>query len=408
MTNKLELNRDDPLIYIKAYGGIEITGIERSEVGCEIAAPQLATLVEENGRVYVTANATCQLTVPQKASIQMEKGMGSVKISGVKNDIRIEKVLGNLVLNDVSSAHIEKVGGNFSVRSSTGEVHVEKVAGNLTIDNVTSFYCQKVGGNCRVKDVTGDFRLEKAGGKFSGQDFTGPVWVEKVGGSFIANGIHLSCDLRVGGSVTLQDCIFSDGLSVKAGGDIEVGLNEQENDLAVEINSGESRIQIKTQSEDSQIDDYIYHLTMGKGMKKLSLAAGGHVIFSDRSETDEDIVGDLSDYFHFEESAFSELIHERVEAATKQAEAKVRSAQIRLERMKEDLGNKRGFKIDLDLDDIVDISNIKPPVVAPPTVAKVVGKKGASDEERLMILKMLQDKKITVDEAETLFKALED
>jgi hypothetical protein len=35
------------------------------------------------------------------------------------------------------------------------------------------------------------------------------------------------------------------------------------------------------------------------------------------------------------------------------------------------------------------------------------GKKGATDEERLMILKMLQDGKITVDEAETLFKAME-
>jgi hypothetical protein len=41
-------------------------------------------------------------------------------------------------------------------------------------------------------------------------------------------------------------------------------------------------------------------------------------------------------------------------------------------------------------------------------MARKAGRKGASDEERLMILKMLQEKKITVDEAETLFKALED
>jgi len=49
----------------------------------------------------------------------------------------------------------------------------------------------------------------------------------------------------------------------------------------------------------------------------------------------------------------------------------------------------------------------KPSQPVPP-VSRPVGKKGASDEERLMILKMLQEKKITVDEAETLFKALED
>jgi hypothetical protein len=34
-------------------------------------------------------------------------------------------------------------------------------------------------------------------------------------------------------------------------------------------------------------------------------------------------------------------------------------------------------------------------------------KKGVSDEERLLILQMLQDKKITVDEAERLFKTME-
>jgi hypothetical protein len=36
-----------------------------------------------------------------------------------------------------------------------------------------------------------------------------------------------------------------------------------------------------------------------------------------------------------------------------------------------------------------------------------VGKKGATDEERLMILKMLEEKKITVEEAEKLFKVLD-
>jgi len=49
-----------------------------------------------------------------------------------------------------------------------------------------------------------------------------------------------------------------------------------------------------------------------------------------------------------------------------------------------------------------------PPVPPVPPVTRPAGKKGASDEERLMILKMLQDKKITVDEAESLFKALEE
>jgi hypothetical protein len=406
MTNILSLQTDDPLVYIKAYGGIQVKGIPEAEVRCEISSPQLATLVEEDGRVYVTANATCQLAVPEKASIQIEKGMGSVKISGIQNQIRIEKVLGNLVLNDVVSAQIEKVGGNFSVRSASGEVHVEKVAGNLTVEDVGSFQCQKVGGNSRVKELDGAFTLEKAGGKFTAQNVKGQMHVEKVGGSFVGIGVHLSSDLQVGGGVKLQDCLFEDDLSVKAGGDISFGISDQEKDAAIEINSGGRHIQIKIGSEDSRIDDYIYHLNLGNGLKKLSLAAGGSVVVTDQPLLEEEVMGDLSEHFKFEESAFSEMIQERVEAATKLAESKVRSAQIRLERLQEDLENKRGFKIDLG-----DLNSAKPEseaVVPPPPIVRPAGKKGATDEERLMILKMLQEKKITVDEAETLFKALED
>jgi hypothetical protein len=76
--------------------------------------------------------------------------------------------------------------------------------------------------------------------------------------------------------------------------------------------------------------------------------------------------------------------------------------------MQEELEQKGGFKFDLDFGEALgkEPSHIPPRPPAP--VVRPAGKKGASDEERLMILKMLQDKRITVEEAETLFNALED
>jgi hypothetical protein len=100
------------------------------------------------------------------------------------------------------------------------------------------------------------------------------------------------------------------------------------------------------------------------------------------------------------------MIQSRIDSATKMAEAKIKSAEIRLEQIREKLEKNRGAIPDVDLGDLGTVfKGVEEPIHH---VHRKAGKKSASDEERLMILQMLQDKKITVDEAETLFKALED
>ena len=138
----------------------------------------------------------------------------------------------------------------------------------------------------------------------------------------------------------------------------------------------------------------------------MTLAAGGSVTLRDQSETEEQVLGDLDSQFEFKESAFSELIQDRVDSATKMAEAKVKSAEIRLEQMRERLEKNRHLDFDLDFSEGREPVH-KPDMPMPP-VTRLAGRKGTTDEERLMILQMLQDKKISVEDAETLFKALEE
>jgi hypothetical protein len=411
MANILSLTREDPVIHIKAYSGVQITGTESAEVVCEIHAPQLATLVEDDGHVYVTVNSSCRLSVPVASSIEIEKGMGSVKITNVHNKIMVEKVFGNLILNDIDMAAIEKVGGNLSVHKAQGEVSADKVAGSLTVDDVGAFHCEKVGGSCRVKGVHGDFGLEKAGGSFKGQAIEGLTTVAKLGGSFTASDLNMEGVLKVGGSIKLYNCNFKEDLSLHAGGDIEIMINELQENLSIECRSGARDIAIKVRDDDIKIEDYSYNYQIGEDHMKLSLAAGGAIRLIDHQEEVQDVVGDLSDHFDFEESPLSEMIQERIQSATRRAEAKIKAAEIRLEQMQDQVSKRRGFDVDVHVPEFGFDFEMPHPFTyqqSVPPVTKPVGKKGASDEERLMILKMLQDKKITVDEAETLFQALED
>lgn len=407
MTHILKLSNKEPVIHLKAYSGVQVTGVDETEVQCVIDAPQLATLVEEDGHVYVTVNASCKITVPVMSSIEIERGMGSVKIANIKNKINIEKVLGNLVLSEIDGAVIGKVGGNFSVKEAANLVQIEKVAGSLTVENVAAFSCEKVGGNCTVKDVAGDFRLEKAGGNFKGQSIHGTTLVSKVGGSFVASDIVLKEDLKAGGKIKLFNCDCANDLDLKAGGDINLGIGESLNDVLFSIRSGGQRITIKTSSDDIEVKDYSYDYQLGENQRTINLAAGGSVRLHDDAQSSEDIVGDLSDRFSFEESAFSELIQDRVESATRKAEAKMKTAEIRLDQIRERVEQHRGFNVDVDSDQAAGHGDKRQSDQPVPPVARPAGKKGATDEERLMILQMLQEKKITVDEAETLFKAME-
>ncbi len=407
MTHILQLSRDDPVIHLKAYGGVRIKGVDQAEVQCEISAPQLATLVEEDGHVYITVNSSCRLTVPTAASIEIERGMGSVKIVNLHNHIKIEKVLGNLVLLEINDAVIEKVGGNFSVSKASGSVQIEKVAGNLVVDEVFSFACEKIGGNCHAKSITNDFSLEKAGGQFLGQEIGGLTNVSKLGGSFKARNVLLGGDLKVGGTIKLADFRLENDLSLKAGGNIELILAEDLDNTAFSIRSGDQNIKIKVGEDDIEVVDYTYDYQLGEAQRSLLLAAGGSVAVLDGPKPEDDLIGDLSDHFDYEESAFSELIQERVDSATRKAEAKIRAAELRLGQIRERVEQHRGFNVDVDFDREAQGEGLHYPGQPEPPDTRPVGKKGASDEERLMILQMLQEKKITVDEAETLFKAME-
>ena len=406
MIHNLQLSREDPIIHLKAYGGVEITGVDQAGVACEIEAPQLATLIEEDGHVYVTVNSSCSITVPAGASFEIEKSMGSAKISNIRNKIDAEKVLGNLVLNGVGEVTVGKVGGSFSVNNAAGAVSVEKVGGNVALSDLLSFKGEKIGGSCKAKAIRGEFSLEKVGGSFKGQDIEGALRVERVGGSFSAQRVTLASELHAGGNLLLKDfSLERDQTELKAGGDIRLEVPESFQNAKIEMRSGARKIRINVGEDDLDLHDGHYDYALGDADQAVELSAGGSITLINLTEAQEDLVGDLSDHFEYEESPFSELIRERVESATRRAEAKVKAAEIRLDQIRERVEKHRGFDIHVDLDDL---DRPVPPVPPVPPVSRRAGKKGPSDEERLMILKMLQDKKITVEEAETLFTALED
>lgn len=416
MTHILNLSLDNPVVHLKAYSSVQIKGVNRAQVACTIDSPQLATLTEVDSHVYITVNANCQLELPENSSIEIERALGSLKIENIKGRITADKVLSSLVLSKVDQANVGMVGGSFSVQNASGAVVVDKVAGNLTVDHVRSFKSDKVGGSCTLRNIEENCRVENAGGNCLAQGLTGETVLSKFGGSIKAREVVFWDTVKAGGNINLANCRFEKDLNLSAGGNVKLALAEGMENIMFKFYSGAQRIHIKVHGDDISTNSSEFEHQFGDGERKIKVNAGGSIFLTDEIETGEELVGDLTSRFDFKESPLSQLIQERINTATRRAEEKVKAAELRLEKIMDRVDSTRDIDIDFGLDDDsagdktkhVSTENFQAKTPVSSSVDQtVVNKKGATNEERLMILQMLQDNKITVDEAEALFKAME-
>jgi hypothetical protein len=131
---------------------------------------------------------------------------------------------------------------------------------------------------------------------------------------------------------------------------------------------------------------------LGNGSAKISLNAGGDVRVSNNAEAgaSADEFGNFAG-LNFDWSGFGERISQRVEQVTQRAAKRVEEATRRAERHAE--RQTRRWNLDFSPKGVPN-----PP--APPS-------EPVSEDERMAILKMLEEKKITAEQAELLLSALE-
>ena len=314
----------------------------------------------------------------------------------------------------------EYVGGNCIVYGEFAELNVEKIGGNLEIFKAEKVVIEKVGGNCVLGPIEGEVVIEKVGGNLH-LDHTGSkMEVEKVGGNLTASGDLDAFSCYVGGNVKMNaEAIKGERNHLRAGGNIKLHV-EPGTDFVLEAKAGGvARVQIGDESE--KMLSQIIRKKFGEGTSFLSLKAGGNIRVNDAEliplKTIE--VKDFSDaaWDELEEKAeknsvydssfdFSRLFHlerdiaEEVKEHTELAQERIQMAMDKLDislndRVSEKLKRKGLFPTEEGFDVILESGGRRRK------------KQGVSDEERMMILEMLQQKKISPEEADKLLQSLD-
>jgi len=408
-----------PKVIVTSQSNLTLKGTDDLEVVVKIPDPE-AVEIQQDGEIFtIKASDVCTIRVPRDANVEIETSNSDTMVKALDGDLSIKNVAGNLELRSVSQTHLVMVNGNLQARNVMGDLTIERVEGNAVLRDVQ--------GDCKITDLKGNLQISELDGGLEAQ----------------ANGnIGLSLDPSPGKEYNLT-----------AHGNITYSLSE---DASVEISierAGHVALHIPGYEETRNIQAP-YQLMLGDGDAEMKLNADGNVVLSSHMPHVEipDINVDLEGEFEGMAEAFDHHINQQIQAqlemieqqiqsqvanmtlrmgaagmtpeqmervqqrareagerAAARAQEKVQRAQERLERRMSSVQQRMEQKTRQAQAHAQHRPHhtwnmrfpTPPEPPSPPEQAPV------SEEERLVILRMLEQKKISLEEAEKLLSALE-
>lgn len=404
----------------EVHGDLQIKGWDRAEVAVK-ANPDDLTLEEQDDAISLSCRGSCAIRLPHGATVRAERVHGNVRVKLLEDQLSIDEVNGSLVLRSVGETQLGSVHGELTAKYVLGDLQADSVSGNLSL-----------------RDVQGDCIVDEIGGNLDLRDVEGNIQTSAKGNARIRLSI-----------------MSGDNYEINAGGNVNCRIPDTAS-VHLKLSSGAQVIKVRLPKETKDFQAEDCELKLGNGEVPVSISTGGMIFLtaeesdwtrSDRQDADfEEGLGGFSEDFDeqiaqqveaqieaqmealnrqlseqmatlsasitkaglSEEKAEEILRQAQVssERATARAQEKMRRAQEKLERKLE--AARRRSELKAQAAERRAQARGKPSwnfEWGPP--APEPAKEPVSDEERLMILRMLEQKKISLEEAEELLAALE-
>jgi hypothetical protein len=378
---------ENTTVIVKSSGDLFLQGQDQSVVRFQ-GSEERIHIHQSNDTLYIETRASLDLEVPKQAKVIVEKTGGSAFVRDVGGSLVVQKVGGDLSLLRIGELRIEKVGGGCMIDGVSGALSIGKIGGDLTVRQAaSSVTVENVGGNCDIQAAGGDIVEAHAGG-----DVT----------VYLTEAVRERMILRAGGDMSMYlPSNISGSFSLNSGGEkILLDLTRQEG----------------AQSQAIELRNFDFKL--GEGGPRVEAQAGGDIRVSDAAVEPESISGDLERLENAwadargrlgspgwsvgfgvdRSSAWADMVSRRAQEAARRAEQRVQAASRRTEDQIRQAAEREMRRAER----FGGFTGPIPPV--PPMPARPAP---VSEKERLMVLQMLQEGKITVEQAEQLLAALE-
>jgi BMFP domain-containing protein YqiC len=365
---------------IKASEDLFVEGTDSSILISVVRESDSFRYTEAAGKTEIKATSDCHLQIPAQMMVTIEKVGGDASLSGLQGRVIIGKVGGDLVIQNLGGASIESVGGDLHINNTGDGMEVSRVGGDLFGRQIQTLSTRSVGGDARLLQVSGKVSLT-AGGDAE-LEFNAAQLPEVV---------------------------------VTAGGDIRVVVPKDAQGQLELQSKGES-IRVSAAGQQGEWEMEQMSLPLGEGGSLLKITAGGDIVVTDQEALESDFEQVFEDSFNDWKTFGADLEKQIRESignsmqnmkwATRSASVSAEKARAKMEKAMSKLGA-NGVVIDHTGVNVE--RNGKHVGINFGTPVEKQAKKsgGVSDEERILVLKMLQDKRITAEEADKLLAALD-
>lgn len=371
---------------------------------------EAAQLVVEGERARLTGGTAERVEVPAGVAIVVDEALGDARVKGldaalhfrsVEGDLRLEDLAGRVeverlhsdaLVDNVAALHLGACAGD--VRFSGGKMEAETIAGDARIERASSFRAAKVHGDLWVDRVDGDLdlgavhgdaRLNAVAGAARLGLVAGDLRITSVAGGLTAGQVH--------GDAQLEGPFPGDGYTVTANGDVDVRL-AAEDDVRLSVRAL-GRIRSNLSLIPNADGTPTYTATLGEGKTPVTIMCNGDLRIDAAGRGDpkrgwEKRWGPGGDPFS-ELSGLGDRIRQQVSASLAAAGINPETGEfnINIGSGKARGGRGRG-------------PVPEPP--RPPTPPQAA--RPSTSSEQMAVLKMLEEGRITTEEADALLRAL--
>ena len=404
----------NPVILLNVNGNTQCKGGEKNEIVVQANTAEAVKLIEEDDVIHLTADHDAAITLPASADLRVGTVHGNGQFKDLSGRLTIQKIGGNLDLRRVGPSEIDKIYGNLTARDVSGELELNAIYGNLSAQRVAGRVQvhEQAKGNLVLREVSGGYATALGNATLTFRPSDSEEYLVEVSGN-----IH--CNFPAEASVEIEASSGSHQIRVDFPERKEA---ERSQDLTLTRHGGRSRITLKAKgfihlstgmiagersgrlgpdfdenfgeiSEEinSLIDEQMHALE-----QQLNESLSGMPDFSDTGEFSDDINQIVEQARQYSTRAALQA-QARAQAAAQRAQEKL-ARKLEKARRKSERSASRGTARRTHPGDW---GRGRAPRRSSPAGDQV------TDEERLLILKMLEEKKISLEEAEQLLTALE-
>ena len=407
-----------PHITLDISGDLRLKGQDTFEVIAKADGPEDLILDAQDDQVIIRCISSCSLRVPRAAIVTVNAVNGDANIKGVDGDLKIERIDGELALRNVGNTEIGRVSGGMSAKDVDGMFTIDSISGDTAARRVQGNFIVngKISGNLSLSDVGGSarasvdgnimLRLDPAPGheyEFSSRgnlfcrlsaETSAEISVPKASQVMVnLPGIHATAPVQSPYALTLGEgdakiTLSADGNVVLDTHAPDWEMEDFDLDINAEVNGMADTVsQQITQQIESQMR--MMEDQLNAQLSSLSMRLSAAKLTQDQARMIQDRAREASE-------RATARAQERVRRAQERMEQKLAAAQRRMEHRQQASERAsrhahRGWSF-----------NIPTPPTPPTPPGEPV-----SEDERLLILQMLEEKKITMEQAEELLTALE-